>query len=100
MSHKATVKHEWQLASVALTDAYTDFTLSRQAINCTPAALAFYRYTAGAFLSWVEFQGVTDPQVTVKSVLFHPLALAAVDELAGVNNVMLIALATDADGSI
>lgn len=52
----------WLLASVALTDAYTDFILSRQAMNCTPSTLAFYKYTAGAFLSWVESQGVTDPQ--------------------------------------
>ena len=29
----------WKLASLALTDAYTDFVLSRQAMNCTPAAL-------------------------------------------------------------
>lgn len=59
----------WNLASVALTDAYTDFILSRQAMNCTPATLAFYRYTAGAFLSWVESQDVTGPeQVTARHV--------------------------------
>jgi len=53
---------KWTLASVALTDAYTDFILSRQAMNCTPVTLEFYKYTAGAFLSWIESQGVTDPQ--------------------------------------
>jgi hypothetical protein len=53
---------KWTLASVALTDAYTDLILSRQAMNCTPAALEFDRHSAGAFLSWVEAQGVTDPQ--------------------------------------
>jgi site-specific recombinase XerD len=31
-------------------------------MNCTPATLEFYRHTAGAFLSLVEAQGVTDPQ--------------------------------------
>ena len=29
----------WKLACLALTDAYTDFVLSRQAMNCTPATL-------------------------------------------------------------
>jgi integrase/recombinase XerD len=51
----------WSLASIALTDAYTDFILSRQAMNCTPVTLSFYRYTAGKFLEWIEGQGVTDP---------------------------------------
>ena len=60
---------KWTLASVALTDAYTDFILSRQAMNCTPATMDFYKHTAGAFLSWVELQAVTDPQeVTARHV--------------------------------
>ena len=50
------------LVSVDLIDAYTDFMLSRQAINCTPATLEFYKYTAGAFLAWIEKQGVTRPE--------------------------------------
>jgi site-specific recombinase XerD len=52
---------KWTLASVALTDAYTDFILSRQAMNCTAATMEFYRHTAGRFLQWIEGQGVTDP---------------------------------------
>jgi site-specific recombinase XerD len=60
---------KWTLASVALTDAYTDFILSRQAMNCTPATLEFYKYTAGAFLLWIENQGVTGPEeVTARHV--------------------------------
>ena len=55
-------KQEWSLASVALRDAYTDFILSRQAINCTPSTLAFYGYTAGKFLEWIEERGVTSPE--------------------------------------
>jgi len=63
------VQQKWTLASVALTDAYTDFILSRQAMNCTPATLEFYKHTAGAFLAWVEERGVTDPQeVTARYV--------------------------------
>jgi site-specific recombinase XerD len=62
-------QRKWTLASVALTDAYTDFILSRQAMNCTLATLEFYRHTAGAFLQWIENQGVTDPlEVTGRHV--------------------------------
>jgi site-specific recombinase XerD len=60
---------KWALASVALRDAYTDFMLSRQAMNCTPSTLEFYKYTAGKFLEWIEGRGVTDPQeVTARYV--------------------------------
>jgi hypothetical protein len=60
---------QWSLASVALTDAYTDFILSRQAMNYTPATLVFYKFTAGKFLEWCEGQGVTSPeQVSARSV--------------------------------
>lgn len=52
----------WSLASIALQDAYTDFMLSRQAMNCTSATLEFYKYTAGKFLQWIESQGVTRPE--------------------------------------
>src|SRR5690349_16632947 len=62
-------KLQWNLASVALTDAYTDFILSRQAMNCTPATLSFYRYTAGAFLYWAEGKGITGPgEITARHV--------------------------------
>ena len=42
--------------------AYTDFILSRQAMQCSPATLEFYKYTAGKFLKWVEQQGCTHPE--------------------------------------
>ena len=32
-----------------LCDAYTDFMLSRQAMNCTPSTLEFYKYTVVKF---------------------------------------------------
>jgi site-specific recombinase XerD len=51
-------KQEWSLASVALCDGYTDFTLSREAMNCTPSTLVFYEYTVGKFLKWIEQHGV------------------------------------------
>ncbi len=62
MSSKTTVRPSWTLASAALLDGYTDFILSRQAIQCTSATLAFYHYTAGTFLKWLEGQGVTRPE--------------------------------------
>jgi site-specific recombinase XerD len=69
---------KWTLASVALTDAYTDFILSRQAMNCTPATLEFYRHTAGVFLAWCENQGVTGPeQVTARLIRGYLAGLLA-----------------------
>lgn len=41
-----TTQQKRTLASVALHDAYTDFILSRQAAQCTPATLEFYKHTA------------------------------------------------------
>ena len=62
MSPRTVTQQKWILASLALTDAYTDFILSRQAMQCTPATLDFYKYTAGVFLKWVEGQSVTSPE--------------------------------------
>ena len=57
------------LASVALLDAYTDFILSRQAMNCTPVTMSFYRFTAGKFLEWIAGQNVTGPEeITARHV--------------------------------
>ena len=62
MSPKLLTQQKWYLASLALTDAYTDFILSRQAMQCSPNTLDFYKYTAGVFLTWVEQQSVTIPE--------------------------------------
>jgi integrase/recombinase XerD len=51
-----------QLLTLNLHDAYTDFMLSRQAINATQTTLDFYKYTVGVFLSWLEMQGINCPQ--------------------------------------
>jgi integrase/recombinase XerD len=70
-------KQEWSLASVALRDAYTDFILSRQAMNCTPVTMTFYRFTAGKFLEWIERQGVTGPeQVSARDARSYLASLA------------------------
>lgn len=42
------------LTSPDLSLAYTDFILSRQAMNSTEATLDFYYYTCGKFLLWAE----------------------------------------------
>ncbi len=66
-------KTSWSLASIALRDAYTDFTLSSMAMNCTPVTMSFYRFTAGKFLEWIEGQGITDPQeITARHVRAIP----------------------------
>jgi hypothetical protein len=57
------------LASLPLTDVYTDFILSWQAMNCTPVTMSFYKFTAGKFLEWVESQSITNPeQITARHV--------------------------------
>jgi integrase/recombinase XerD len=58
---KKKLKPAWTLASL-LNESFLDFMLSRQAMNCTPATLDFYRYTAGVFLAWSEKQGITSPE--------------------------------------
>lgn len=55
-------KQSGTLVSVAFADAYTDFILSRQAMQCTRATLEFYRYTAAKFLVWAERQGASSPK--------------------------------------
>jgi len=78
MSTKTQVKQEWHLASFALTDAYTDFVLSRQAMQCAPSTLAFYKYTAGKFLQWLEQRGATSPgELTARHVREYLAEVAA-----------------------
>ena len=80
MSQTKTTQRSAQasLASVALLDAYTDFILSRQAMNCTAVTMSFYRFTAGKFLKWIQEQNVTSPEeVTARHVR------AFLSELAG-----------------
>lgn len=62
------------LASVGLSDAYLDFTISRQALQCTKATLEFYRYTAAKFLAWSEGQGVSSPEQIDSSLVRQYLA--------------------------
>ncbi len=70
-------RHQWNLASTALREGYTDFVLARQAMRCSHATLAFYRFTAGAFLAWLELQGVSAPaEVNVRYVREYLAMLA------------------------
>ena len=52
----------FNIASVPLRDAWTDFILSRQAMQCTRRTLENYQYLLGRFINWLETQGVTAPQ--------------------------------------
>lgn len=71
------VSAQASLDSIALLDAYTDFVLSRQAMNASPYTLRFYRFTAGAFVTWIADQGVTAPeQVTARYVRQYLAMLA------------------------
>jgi integrase/recombinase XerD len=62
MSPKVQTQTKWSLVSFALQDAYTDFVLSRQAMNCTHSTMEFYKFTTGKFLTWLEEQSVTSPE--------------------------------------
>ncbi len=64
--------------SFALRDAYTDFTLSRQAMRVSPTTISFYKYTAGFFVTWLELQSVLTPQeVTARHVRAYLAELIA-----------------------
>src|SRR5215216_1639720 len=58
---KKKLQPAWTLTYPDLKDSFTDFILSRQAMNCSHATLEFYKYTAGVFLAWAEKQSVTNP---------------------------------------
>jgi integrase/recombinase XerD len=62
------------LSTSPIRQAFEDFLLSRQAMRCTPATLAFYRYTAGAFVTWLERQNVTYPEEVKSSRIREWLA--------------------------
>ena len=68
---------KWRLASIDLTDAYTDFILSRQAINCSPSTLVFYKYSAGKFVLWLDDNGVTAPDQIIARHVREYLSLLA-----------------------
>ncbi|HNE70055.1 MAG TPA: tyrosine-type recombinase/integrase [Anaerolineales bacterium] len=74
MSPRIATTQKWYLASLALTDAYTDFILSRQAMQCAPTTLEFYKHTAGVFLNWTEGQGITSPEQVDARLVRHYLA--------------------------
>lgn len=63
-------QHQPTLESPALQEAYSDFILSRRAMNCKKATFDFYYFTVGKFLQWVETKyGVASPeQITVRQV--------------------------------
>jgi site-specific recombinase XerD len=78
MLSKTATTQKWNLASLALNDAYTDFILSRQAMQCAPATMEFYRYTTSVFLAWAEAQSVTTPeQVDARLIRYYLSELAS-----------------------
>ena len=53
---RTAAKQEWNLASIELTNAYTDFIFSRKAMQCSPATLHSINIQRAKFLKWVESQ--------------------------------------------
>ena len=64
MSQKLRASARWALAPDALMDAWTAIILPNQAARATPACIAWYKFTSGAFLQWAERRGVTTPHQT------------------------------------
>ena len=62
MSPKTDTKQKWALASFALSDAYTDFILSRQAMLCSPRTLSWYTFTLGKVIGWLVENGISAPE--------------------------------------
>ena len=69
MLTKTEPKQAWALASYALSDAFTDFILSRQAMLCSPRTLAWYSFTLGKVMQWLVDNGVNSPaDITARHV--------------------------------
>jgi len=69
------------LASVALRDPYSDFYLSRQAMNCTPATLQWYAFTASVFLALRAGMNALHLQMVDEDLLAEHKAPSPVDNL-------------------
>ncbi|HUI89158.1 MAG TPA: tyrosine-type recombinase/integrase [Anaerolineales bacterium] len=70
-------KQGWASASSALSEALTDFILSRQAMLCSQRTLAWYSFTLGKFMQWLEDNGATTAQeITAKHVRAYLASLA------------------------
>ncbi len=65
----------FNICTAALRDAFTDFILSRQAIQCSAATLKNYQWVLGKFIDWLESQGVTTPQEVTARYVRQYLAL-------------------------
>jgi len=77
-------QQKWTLASTTFHEAYTDFVLSRQAMQCFPATLEFYKYTAGKFLKWLETKGLMHPQEICPAYLAESRTGKEITPLLGV----------------
>ena len=59
----------FKIASYQIADAFTDFILSRKAMQCSAKTLKTYQSILGKFVRWVESQGITAPdQLTARHV--------------------------------
>ena len=67
----------FNICAVALNDAWTDFILSRVAMQCTEATLRNYKHILGSFIAWLESQGVTAPHELNARLVREYLALYA-----------------------
>ncbi|NPV85904.1 MAG: tyrosine-type recombinase/integrase [Anaerolineae bacterium] len=67
----------FNISTVELKNAWTDFVLSRVAMQCTHATLKNYQKILGKFINWLEAQGVTAPHELNARLVREYLALYA-----------------------
>ncbi len=67
----------FNIESYSLANAYTDFILSRQAMQCTAATIRNYQFLLGKFIAWLEAQGCTAPQEVTARIVRQYLTLFA-----------------------
>jgi integrase/recombinase XerD len=65
----------FNIASIPLRDAWSDFVLSRQAMQVTQRTLKNYQFILGKFINWLESQGITKPEEVSARFVRNYLAL-------------------------
>jgi hypothetical protein len=80
ISPRTATQQKWILASLPLTDAYTDFMPSRQAMSCAPATLDFSKLTTHGYISWDMVQHYA--QIVDDDLLHAHQAHSPIDNLS------------------
>lgn len=61
-NHQIKATNYLLLRSIKLTDAYTDFMLSRRSRNLSPRTIEFYSFMLGTFITWAQSSNINSPE--------------------------------------